>query len=221
MDTPTPPSKETPQDIAARVARNYFGIGTDKASRSRAIRRFLVGAVVCAVLIPALFYVRFGEVPGVGWGVTVFLVAVCLVAAIGLYFQPRTEYHTPVPLKGDWLDRVGAYWLVSCAFGPLLGCVLTALFPLTAASWRWLYGLRVILAAALPVVTALPLTRYVRGKGEWVALLLLIGITLLPIWSAVDVSRDLWEGPVVRHVQTTGRAEWVLMHTGQSLGEAH
>lgn len=221
MDNPNPPRRQTPQEIADRVAKTFFGVGPDTLSRQRAIRQLLLGAVACAVLIPLVFYVRFGEVGPLGWGTTVFFVVYCLLAAIGLYFRPRTEYHTPVPLRGDWADRVGAFWLVSCAFGPFLGWIITSAFPITAASWRWLYGLRVILAAGLPILTALPLTRYVRGKATWVALPLLVGVTLLPIWSVVRVSQDLWEGPIVQQVQSTGQSELYLKHTDQSLGAAH
>jgi hypothetical protein len=218
MNKSNPSPQDTPQETANRVAKAFFGVGTDKASQHRAIRQLLLGAVECAVLIPLLFYWRFGEVGGLGWGTTIFFVVYCLLAATGLYFWPRTEYHTPVRLRGDWADRVGAFWLISCAFGPFLGWIITSAFPITTASWRWLYALRVILAAGLPLITALPLTRYLRGKATWVALPLLVVITILPIWSAVNVSRDLWEGPIVRQVQSTDHSELYLQYTKQSLG---
>lgn len=177
----------------------------------------LPGVIESAILIPALFYLRFGEVGPLGWGTTAFFVAYCLVAAIALYFGPRTEYHTPVPLRGDWLDRIGAFWLVACVFGPLLGWIITSVVPITLEAWRWLYDVRVFLAAGLPLITALPLTRYVRGKAAWIALPLLIVITLLPIWTAVDTGRDLWAGPIVRQTPD-GQAELYLKYTNQSLG---
>lgn len=221
MDNPTSPQKGTPSEIAARVARTFFGVGPDQRSRQQAIRQFLLGAVEYAVLIPLLFYLYFGEVGPLGWGTTVFFVVYCLLAAIGLYFQPRTEYHTPVRLRGDWADRIGAFWLVSCAFGPFFGWIVTSVFPITQLSWRWLYALRLFLAAGLPILTALPLTRYARGKAAWIALALLVGITLLPIWSAVNVSRDLWAGPVLRQEPTSGQVELYLVHTEQRLGAGH
>ena len=216
-----PPDRNPPQKIADQIARSFFGVDQDNRSRQSAIRQMLLGAAESAVLIPLLFYLRFGEVGPLGWGVTVFFVAYCLLSAIGLYFGPRSEYHTPVPLRGDWLDHIGAFWLVSCAFGPLLGWIVTSVLPITLDSWRWLYSLRIFLAAGLPLITALPLTRYVRGKAGWVALLLLVGVTLLPIWSAVSSSRDLWAGPIVRQVQSTGQVELYLRYTAQSLGIYH
>jgi hypothetical protein len=197
------PNQESPTETARKVARTFFGVDSDDVvSRQKAIRQLLVRAVVFAVLVPLLFYLKFGEVGPLGWGTTIFFVVYCLLAATGLYFLPKPEYHTPVALHGDWADRLGAFWLVSCAFGPFFGWILTSILPLTAASWRWVYGLRVLLAAGLPLITALPLTRYLRGKAVLVALPILLIVTLLPIWSAVNVSRDLWEGTVVRQVQS-------------------
>jgi hypothetical protein len=147
-------------------------------------------------------------------------VVYCLLSATGLYFLPRTEYHTPVALRGDWVDRLGAFWLVSCAFGPFFGWALTSTLPLTMTSWRWIYGLRVLLAAGLPLITALPLTRYLRGKAVLVALPIMLIVTMLPIWSTVNVSRDLWEGPVVQQVQSINNPtetvrELYLPHTNR------
>jgi hypothetical protein len=218
MSKSTPPNRELPAETARKVARSFFGVGDDNDSREKAIRQMLVGAIVFAVLVPLLFYLRFGEVGPLGWGTTIFFVVYCLLAAVGLYFLPRPEYHSPVALRGGWADRLGAFWLVSCAFGPFFGWILTSALPLTVISWRWIYGLRVLLAAGLPLITALPLTRYLRGRAVWVALPILLIVTLLPIWSAVNVSRDLWEGPVVQQVQSVNNPaetvqELYLQHT--------
>ncbi len=169
-----------------------------------------------------MFYLRFREIGALGWGTTIFFDAYCLLSAIGLYFQPRTEYHSPIWLRGDWLDRVGAFWLIGCAFGPFFGwLVTTGTFPITLTSWHWLYGLRVFLAAGVPIVLALPLTRYVRGRSTWVALPLLVGVTLLPVSSAMRVSQDLWEGPTARQTQASGPVELYLKHTARTLGVDH
>jgi len=212
------PQKETPQETSDNVARTFFGVDADPASRKAAIKQLLVAAASCIVLIPLLFYMNFGEVGDLGWGLTVFFVVYCLLSTLGLYFRARPEYHTTVPLRGGWADRVGAFWLVSCAFGPFFGWVLTSVFPITLASWRWLYGLRLFLAAGLPLITALPLMRYVRGKAARVALPLLVGITMLATWSVMNVSRDLLAGPVVHQIQSTGQLEMFLKYTAQSLG---
>ena len=212
---------EPPQETAAKVARTFFGV-TDEVSRRCAIRQSLTSIIWFTLLIPLIFYLRFRHIGPLGWGTTVFFDVYCLLSAIGLYFQPRTEYHSPVALRGDWLDRIGAFWLIGCAFGPFFGWIVTTgTIPITPSSWRWLYGLRVFLAAGVPLFLALPLTRYIRGKASWVALPLLLGVTLLPVSSAMNVSRDLWEGPIVRQVQSTGRWELYLKHTERSLRIDH
>jgi hypothetical protein len=170
--------------------------------------QFALGAVQSAVFIPLIFKFRFGVVGDMGWGTTVFFVAYCLLAAVGLFFGPRTEFHTTVTPRGDWRDKVGGFWLVACTFGPFLGWVATNVLPVTADSWRWVYGLRVFLAAGLPLITAIPLTRYVRGKAAWVSLPMLILITLLPVSSAFSVSRDLRDGA----------RQGLLVHTGRRIG---
>ncbi|HTP08833.1 MAG TPA: hypothetical protein VMP08_11325 [Anaerolineae bacterium] len=210
----------TPQETSDAIAHSIFGVEADRAARSRAAREMILSALAAAILIPALFYLRFRDVGPLGWGTTIFFVVYCLLAAIGLYFGPHAEYHARVPLRGDWLDRIGAFWLVACVFGPLFSWIILQVVPITLDSWRMVYSLCVILAVGLPLITALPLTRYARGKAALIALPLLIGITLLPIWSVVDVGRDLIAGPIVRQT-SAGHAESYLSYTERSLGDIH
>jgi hypothetical protein len=214
------PEKKTPEETSNLIAEKFFGVGPDPAERKPVVIRLMVSALVCAVLVPGLFYLRFGEVGDLGWGMTIFFVVYCLLAAVGLYFGPRREFHTPVPLRGDWVDGLGAFWLVSCVFGPFFGWVLTSIAPITQASWRWVYGLRFILGAGLPLLTALPLLRYVRGKSAWIALPILVGVTMLATWSVTNVGRDLLAGPLARQIQSSGQVELILRYTAQSLGIA-
>jgi len=168
---------------------------TPERAPARVFWRWLWAALTAAVFVPARFYVEFGYVPPVGWGATVFLSALCLLVGVGMYYAGRTEYHTRVAPRGDWLDRVGAFWLLSCGLGPFFGWALTGVFTLTEANWRWLYWGRVALGAGLPVLTALPLLRYVGGRGAPLMLALLFGVTALPVWSAWGTMCDLSEGP--------------------------
>jgi len=217
VNNPNLPSNETPQETSDRVAEGYFRV-KDEESRRLVIGQLLIGAVESAAIVPLLFYLRFRAVGPLGWGTTIFFVVYCLLAAVGLYFRPRTEYHSPVALRGGWADRIGAFWLVSCVFGPFFGWIVTTgVFPITLNSWQWLYGLRVFLAAGLPIITALPLTRYVRGKSTWIALPLLVCVTLLPVSSAMNVSLDLWEGPVVEQAQSNAQPQLSLKHTQRRL----
>ena len=153
-----------------------------------------------------IFYGRFGIIGPLGWGLTVFFDVLCLLWAVGLFFLPRTEYHSPVRVRGDWLDRIGAFWLVGCVFGPFFGWVVSKSGPMTPTSWHWGYGLRAFLAAGLPVLLALPLLRYARGKSSLVALPLLLVITLLPVSTAIGSIQDLIEGPIVRQAESGDEA---------------
>jgi hypothetical protein len=161
----------------------------------RVLWRWGLAALTAATWVPLRFYEETGEVPPVAWGLSVFLATLCLLAGVGFYFARRTEYHTPVEAHDGWADRVSAFWLVSCAFGPFFGWALTSAFTLTEGNWRWLYGGRVGLSVGLPVLTALPLLRYVSGRGAPLMLALLVGVTALPVWSAWATARDLWDGP--------------------------
>jgi len=212
MSEPNPRPK-SPPEVSNYVALQYFGV-TDEASRSRAIRSCLLGSAAAWILTPALFYLRFRYVGPLGWGTTVFFSVYLLLSAIGLHYGPRKEFHSPVALRGDWADRLGAFWLIGCVFGPFLGWIVTSgAIPITLNSWRWLYAVRVLLAAVVPVALALPLLRYVRGKAALIALPLLVGITFLPISSAMNVSLDLWEGPTARPIGPGAQLALFLRHT--------
>lgn len=215
---PDSPADSTSRQTAEKVARVFFQPGTDQASIEQGVRRWLMGAVWSAIIVPPIFYLQYGRVGPVGWGLTVFFSAYCLLSAIGLHFLVRTDYHTPITLRNDWLDYVGAFWLVACAFGPFLGWALTSAFTLTADDWRWLYLGRVILCIVLPVLTALPLLRYVRGRGAPLMLALLFSVTALPVWSGWATARDLLSEPVTvtneNAVSPSRSTEyWVLPHT--------
>ncbi len=190
---------------AAGTARGFFGGGASRRSLERAARRMWWGALWAAGLVPLLFWLRFGEIGPLGWGLTLFFIAYCGVAGVGLYFLPRPEYHTPVELKSGLSSRIGAFWLVACTFGPLVGWVATEAFPLTAGSWHLLYGFRLFVAGLAPVITMLPLVHYVRGRSALIALPLLVCITALLVYSTVNTARDLLEGAHDRVLRYTER----------------
>ena len=146
------------------------------------------------MLTPLIFYLKFGSLNWFSIGFTIFLVVLCLLFAMGFFIQNKPELHTPVPMEGSLADRIGALWLVACAFGPFLGWIITAI-PLTEASWKWQYLARVFLAVVLPVITAVPLVPYARGKAALIAIPLLLFITALPILSCAWVLADLHDGP--------------------------
>jgi MFS family permease len=178
------------------------GAKEETAENRRSARAFLIGAAQAAVIIPVLFYLTFGEVNAFALAFTGFVVVLCLLVALGYSIPDRPESQTR-PARIGALNYVGGFWLVACAFGPFFGWLLTTPeFPLTEGNWWWRYAARAALSVAVPVLTALPLSVYVRGRYWHVALLLLLGLTSLAAWSGLNTLRDLREGPVVR--QTTG-----------------
>lgn len=180
----------------------------DTGKNRRSARVFVIGAAQAAVLIPLLFYLRFGEVNAFALSFTGFVVVLCLLVALGYSIpdrtsQPRADARgADADVKVGTFERIGSFWLVACAFGPFFGWLVTAAFTLTEENWRWRYAVRVALSVGLPVVCALPLFIYVRGKYWHVALLLLLGVTALASWSGLNTLLDLREGPTVR--LTTG-----------------
>jgi MFS family permease len=196
--------------VSDKAARASDGSKNDPEANRRSARAFLIGAAQAAVLIPALFYLAFGVIDSFALAFTGFIVVLCLLVALGYSVPDKPQPQTPAAApqthaaaKGGLLDYVGAFWLAACAFGPFFGWLVTASFvPLTEGNWHWRYAARAVLCVGLPILTALPLFRYARGKYWWVVPLLLPCVTALPVWSGVNTLLDLKEGPVVK--QTTG-----------------
>ncbi len=185
---------ERERERRERILARYFNLASIKGDNRQLVKRFLWGAVWAAVLTPLLFYLKFGRLNWFSISFTIFLVALCLLFALGFFLQTKTEYHTQVQMEGTLADRIGAFWLVACAFGPFFGWIITA-FPPTQISWKWQYLARAFLSVILPVVTAVPLAPYVRGKAALVAVPLLVLVTALPITSCLWVLADLNDGP--------------------------
>ena len=181
-------------DQRERILARYFNVASIRGDNRQIVKRFLLGALWAAVLTPLLFYLKFGTLNWFSISFTIFLVVLCLLFALGFFFQTRTEYHTRVPIEGNLADRIGAFWLVACAFGPFFGWIITSFSP-TESSWKWQYMARAFLSVILPVITAVPLVPYARGKAAFIAIPLLLAITALPVTSSLWVLADLHDGP--------------------------
>ena len=191
------------------ISVRYFKVDSHKDDNSHLVRRYLWAAGEAAIVVPVIFYLRFGYINWFAIASTIFLVVLCLLVALGFFFQNRSAFHTNVPLANNIGDRIGAFWLVACTFGPFLGWVAMAL-PLTAGSWLWIYFARAFLAVVLPVITAIPLFRYAQGKAALVAIPLLVVITVLPGLSCWWVIGDLHDGSATTNIvlardKTTGK----------------
>lgn len=186
-------SQRSNQDEREQILARYFNVASIKVDNRQLAKRFLLAAVWAAMLTPLLFYLKFGTLNWFSISFTIFLVVLCLLFALGFFFQTKTEYHTNVPMEGSLADRIGAFWLVACAFGPFFGWILT--FPPTENSWRWQYLARAFLSVILPVITAVPLVPYARGMAALIAIPLLLAVTALPVISCLWVLADLHDGP--------------------------
>jgi hypothetical protein len=202
VEQPVAPADE-PRAVSEKAAQEGDGAKDDPEENRRSVRVFLIGAAQAAIIIPVLFFLRFGEINAFALSFTAFIVVLLLLVALGYSTPDKTAGQTPVKWKGGPLNYVGAFWLLACAFGPFFGWLMTTSFvALTEGNWWWRYVARAVLSVGVPVLTALPLFLYVRGKYWYVVLMLLLGLTSLSAWSGVNTVLDLREGPVVR--QTTG-----------------
>jgi len=194
---------DEPRATSEKVAQSDDGPKNDPEANRLMARRFLFSLPWLAAGIPILFYLEYGVIDSFALSFTGFMVVLCLLVAVGLYYGDRPEYHTTVAAKGGILGYAGGFWLLACAFGPFFGWIVTtSAVSLTEENWHWRYATRAVLCVGIPVLTALPLFVYVRGKGWLIMLLLLFGVTSLPVWSGVNTLLDLKEGPVVK--QATG-----------------
>jgi len=176
-----------------RILARYFKVPSLDGDNRPIIRRFLWGSVWAAILTPALFYLRSGKVDWFAISCTIFLVVACWLYALGFHFRSRKEYHTRVPMEWTLPDRIGSLWLVACGLGPFFGWLITS-FGVTESSWRWQYLARAFLSVILPVITAIPLLTYARGRAALIAVPWLLVITALPIFSCLWVLSDMRSG---------------------------
>src|SRR5262245_28214145 len=152
----------------------------------------IIRSLPWTLLILPIFYFQTSDIR-FSLGAFGVLVGFLLLVAGGFYLADEPDFHTKVVFKNNWLDKIGAFWLIAIFFGPLMGYLITLIQP-TLKSWRWQFGARVFFAATLPVLLSLPLYRYARGKAALIAVPFLVGLTLLPCLTAYWVARDLVTG---------------------------
>ena len=212
-------TKEEGEKIAIRQAHknaaDHFRIG--KLNNRQMFWRIIYGLPWTLLILP-IFYV---ETESIGFTLGAFgvLVSFLLLVAFGFYFADEPQFHIPVAFKNDWLDKLGAFWLVAIFFGPLIGYLISLIQP-TLKNWRWQFSARVFFAAALPVLLSLPLYRYARGKTALLAVPLLIGLTLLPCLTIYWTARDLASGEksgMVRLVKSSNYTTECESLTGEPL----
>jgi hypothetical protein len=172
------------------------------------MRRTLIGVIVLLMGVPALFYLNFGEVGPIGFGLSVFLVCATLLLGLGRYANEQESRYAPsnaIIIRNDWMDKVTFIGVVFFVLGPFIGLFVsssTALLP-TESSWRWQYAVRVVFAVVMPLATAvLILVFHVERRSLPVYVPLVLLIAALPAWSGVRPLIDLYYGPrkeIIRH----------------------
>ena len=172
------------------------------------MKNTLIGVIVLSTGIPALFYLSYGEVGPIGFGLTVFLVCATALLGLGRYANDRNSAYSPasaIIIRCDWLDKVTFAGLVFFFLGPFVGLFVSSstAWPPTETSWRWQYGIRVLLAMVIPLITAvLILVFHVVRRALLVYIPVVLLVAALPVWSGVRPLMDLYGGPqkeIIRH----------------------
>ncbi|HVS72588.1 MAG TPA: hypothetical protein VHQ47_15130 [Phycisphaerae bacterium] len=179
---------------------------------------WLFAALQAAILIPILlslnnyYYFRTFRLDAFDGYFTLFIVLLCLLIALAFFFTDRPDFHASVKPSTSPLEILGGLWLPVCAFSPFFGWIITSgAIPITHATWHILYALRAILCILLPLLCALPLLRYIRGKAALIQIPLLLIITTLPLLAGLNYARDLVSGPT--ESPTTHTPNTYLPHT--------
>jgi hypothetical protein len=157
---------------------------------------FWPGIALIAVVLPAVFYVRFGRVDAFAMGFTAFL----LLITMAIQFIPalNKKYGTEqekIKVSRGPFDWLGPVWLLCIPFAPFLLWMMDSLTIVTIDNWKIILGTKAGLCVLLPCVSVLPLLRYVRGKATPYALLILALGTGFPVSVGWHSMRDFLQGP--------------------------
>jgi hypothetical protein len=174
-----------------------------------------VGLLFTAAFVPALFWVMFGVLDGYAIGFTAFLLMLQLAVEYLPKLADRASLESaegaargadaPPAKKVTRLESVcGGVWILSIPFAPFLTWALTNAFDLDRSNWRLLLGARAVLCVVVPLVTVLPLLRYVR-RGMAGLQILVLGIgTAFPVATGAAAAADFVAGPVWQDVTVDG-----------------
>jgi len=168
-------------------------------NRLFSLSRILPAVIVLSAGVPLMFYLNFGEVGPFGWGLVIFFDTLLLLAWLLQNFPEWNRGH-----HADWISGRFApiFWLVVCLLGPAIGIFFTGVhsFPPTEEDWHWRYVARVIFSVAIPVTAAIPMVISLNRKVKvgLAQLLVLVGITAMPVATGFNCLLDLRSGPITR-----------------------
>jgi hypothetical protein len=193
---------------------------------------FWYGLAAIALFVPAIFWFRFGDLR-FGLAVAGFL----LLLVLGVQFLPELNRkygpeQAALKVKRSTFDALGVVWLLAIPFAPFFAWVIGSLSTVNVHTWRWVLGTRAFLCVAVPLICALPLLRYIRGRAAPYSLLILFLGTMFPVsigwnsaadfvrgpkWEAVDVASSLRVHLTVRARDVRTRTLKVRLADGRVL----
>ncbi|MEZ5428515.1 MAG: hypothetical protein R2747_19750 [Pyrinomonadaceae bacterium] len=169
-----------------------FGGINAEASLWVLLPKVLASLFFSSVMILLRFWQMFGYLSAFAFGFVIFTSALQVLIIVGLRFQNRTDLAVDQPERFNWLDWIGAWWLMACAGGAFFGWLcgnLAVAFP----AWDLTFQLaKVFLTIVLPILTMLPNTRYVSAKTAYIQIPLLIVVTTLPMLVGIGSVWTLW-----------------------------
>jgi len=126
-------------------------------------------------------------------GFAIGLTAFLLLIVFGLRFIPalNKKYgaeQEKLKVKRGAFDWLGAVWLLAIPFAPFLMWVVDSLTVITTQNWKIILGIKAGLCVLIPVVSLLPLIKYVRGKAVPYAVLILTIGTIQFHWAGTQCS---------------------------------
>lgn len=154
--------------------------------------KMLAAIAASTVLILLIFYLQSGELPFFAFGVAIFFAAFQILIIVGLRFYNRTETHTTKKLQNDWIDKIGAWWLMACAFGALIGWLCGRMAEYFPNYTLIFHAAKIFFTIILPVLMMLPNLRYLERQSAAIQVPLLTFITILPMFVGLSSIGFFW-----------------------------
>lgn len=178
---------------------------------------FWHGLVAIAAIVPALFWLRFDT-----WRFGLALAAFLILLVLGVQFIPELDRkygdeQAALKVKPSVFDRLAVVWLLAIPFAPFLAWVIGSLATVNVRAWRLVLGSQACLCVALPVVCALPMLRYVRGRAAPYSLLILFLGTMFPVSFGWSPAADVVRGPRWESVEVSGSVRVHLYGRGRDV----
>jgi len=178
---------------------------------------FYCGLAAIAVLVPAAFWIRFGDLR-FGMSLAGFL----LLLVLAVQFLPALDRkygaeHAALKVQPSLFDGLTVVWLLAVPFAPFLAWVICSLATVNVRTWRWVLGAEAFLCVAVPLTCVLPLLRYVRGRAAPYSLLILCLGTLFPVSIGWSSAADFVRGPKWEPVNVAGSIRVHLTGRGRDI----